>query len=376
MADITFFCKHCGHELVCDLSGSGQLVPCPECGKQVTIPTRTRPSNPELIKFDCPACGQKIEAPSDMQGQDVDCPACSKVITIQSSTESQQVSPIQITERKETPSSNQGEGPNTKACPFCGETILAVAIKCKHCGSMLSNANQHVQNTSSHDGGMAPKPFGKLGIIALILPIFTAIFITPWLVTFEMGLLVGFGLVIVTAFLINAEARAVGAGAPNDIKPNGKHREGPIMWFIAIILLWIVCFPMWMFRRAQYGLRNLGFVSILVVIAYLALPIVIPTVVESASNGTSVGSPSNTGKLSIEELKKQVVASINEDLKRKRLKVAFDIMELKHNFDNEYVGELTICEDTDKFANIAASSQKVAVDVTYDGRIIRWKLRE
>jgi hypothetical protein len=26
---------------------------------------------------------------------------------------------------------------DTKACPYCGEQILAVAVKCKHCGSML-----------------------------------------------------------------------------------------------------------------------------------------------------------------------------------------------------------------------------------------------
>lgn len=31
-------------------------------------------------------------------------------------------------------------GDETKRCRFCGEEILAIAIKCKHCGSMLAES--------------------------------------------------------------------------------------------------------------------------------------------------------------------------------------------------------------------------------------------
>ena len=30
--------------------------------------------------------------------------------------------------------------PATKNCPFCGEQILAIAVKCKHCQSMLDGS--------------------------------------------------------------------------------------------------------------------------------------------------------------------------------------------------------------------------------------------
>jgi hypothetical protein len=59
------------------------------------------------------------------------------------------------------PPSGAGGSQATKGCPYCGEQVLAVAIKCKHCGSYLAEAT--LQSAPAIATAEAPlrRPRGK-----------------------------------------------------------------------------------------------------------------------------------------------------------------------------------------------------------------------
>lgn len=76
------------------------------------------------FEFNCPHCEQWLEAPQEMMGETIDCPSCNGSIELPK--------PAAQAERETPPE------PETKNCPFCAETILATAVKCKHCGEFLN----------------------------------------------------------------------------------------------------------------------------------------------------------------------------------------------------------------------------------------------
>lgn len=131
----------------------------------------------------------------------------------------------------------------TKRCPLCGEEILAVAIKCKHCGSILKREPDKTGET--------------LGYLLLLIPLLSTILIWVWVGNMNLLQnpgsslnLIGIGTLFLTAIIAYVEASQLKFGEQ-------KKETKPAVYFFAMILLWIVVYPIYLYQRSKKGKKNL-----------------------------------------------------------------------------------------------------------------------
>jgi TM2 domain-containing membrane protein YozV/ribosomal protein S27E len=90
------------------------------------------------MQIQCPKCQKTMAAADEHAGLLVRCPSCGGQMQLPTPNAAAVAAPVAPVAHSQPQAAAGPQGGQSRQCPFCGEQILAIARKCKHCGSMLS----------------------------------------------------------------------------------------------------------------------------------------------------------------------------------------------------------------------------------------------
>lgn len=144
-------------------------------------------------------------------------------------------------------------------CPECKKEISNQAEHCPNCGIRI---RESANSITAVDYGA-----GLIGI-----PAIASVLLFYWVGGMNifqnkaMFLYLIIGITIVgTALLAAMEASAASKNPVN----YGKEIESPMSVFFGVALLWAIAYPVYLYKRTKFGLRNLSFGGVLVVLLFV-----------------------------------------------------------------------------------------------------------
>ncbi len=150
----------------------------------------------------------------------------------------------------------------TKRCPDCGEQVLAIATKCKHCGSQLGKSKSGAGGERGVD----------LSLPLLLLPLAGAVLIWLWVGGMTLGQNPRQTLLVLGAVVLLATASMAAweiSNAPT--QKRAKSKLGPVGWFLVISLFWAFSYPLYMFSRSALGQKSRFGIGVLVALIFLVV---------------------------------------------------------------------------------------------------------
>lgn len=128
-------CPHCSTSLTSPIDDAGNYDSCPNCNRQFVVPGKTerdRIRNEEKLAAKVKELernqAEQPEALAELERQKQPDPPDDWL-------DGPPVKPKPVPETQADQAAAE-----TRACPYCGEEILAVALKCKHCGEFLDHS--------------------------------------------------------------------------------------------------------------------------------------------------------------------------------------------------------------------------------------------